>query len=142
MVKEAVTLFKQMRPELRAEYNQIYILIKIPLVSAASSVEAEPSFSTLRRLKTWLRTAMSEILLNTIVICYVHRDDIDNIDLMLLMREFISRSDYTKLTFHIICVVHLTYVYIHISFSMHMYVCVCVCVCVRARARASVCECV
>ena len=51
-VSEAVTFRQQMIPEVRAEYPQVCQLVRLLLVSPASSAEAERSFSALRRLKT------------------------------------------------------------------------------------------
>lgn len=48
----------------------IHILATLP-VSVAT---AERSFSTLRRLKTWLRTRMVEERLNGLALMYIHRD--------------------------------------------------------------------
>ena len=44
-----------MLPKVRAEYERVG-----QLVSPASSVQAEHSFSELRRLKTWLRTSLCQ----------------------------------------------------------------------------------
>ena len=41
-------------------YHMVCILVKLLKVSPASSAEAERSFNALRRLKTWLRTTMTE----------------------------------------------------------------------------------
>ena len=53
-VKEAVSVFKEMSPEMRGLFDQVETLIRLLLVVPASTAEAERSFSSLRRLKTWL----------------------------------------------------------------------------------------
>jgi hypothetical protein len=49
-VAQAVVELKNMLPEVQAEFPQVTTLLKLPLVSPASSAEAERSFSALRRL--------------------------------------------------------------------------------------------
>jgi hypothetical protein len=76
----------------------ICVLVRLLIVSPASS-EAERSFSALRRLKKWLRTTtMTETRLNSIAVCHIHRVRIDELDVIPLMRDFISRSDQRRST--------------------------------------------
>ena len=53
----------------------------------------ERSFSCLRRLKTWLRSTMSETRLNDVADCNVHQDRLDSIDINQLVKDFGARSD-------------------------------------------------
>jgi len=64
-LEQATAEMKQLIPAVRAEYSQVCQLIRLLLVSPAASAQAEWSFSALRRLKTWLRTSMSEVRLNS-----------------------------------------------------------------------------
>jgi hypothetical protein len=50
-LREAANILKTMVPEVRGEFHEIEK--RLLLVSPASSCEAERSFSSLRRLKTW-----------------------------------------------------------------------------------------
>ena len=82
-----------MAPELRGEYSDVEKLVRLLLTSPASSAEAERSFSTLRRLKTWLRSTMTQLRLNSVAVCHVHQEVFDVIDVRALMEEFISRNE-------------------------------------------------
>jgi len=46
-----------------------------------------------QRLKTWLRSTMSQTRLNSVAICSVHTEDIDNLNIEALAKEFASRSE-------------------------------------------------
>jgi len=61
--------------------------------SPASSAEAERSFSALRRLKTWLRSTMTQLRLNFLTVCTVHQELLDLIDVNALIEQFVSRND-------------------------------------------------
>ena len=85
--------------ELRTEYEQIEQLVRLLMVSPASSAQAERSFSALRRLKTWLRTSMSEVRLNSVAVCHTHQHLMDCLEIKPLMTEFASRSDLRRSLF-------------------------------------------
>ena len=52
--REAPDFLSKLSPECRQMLSQVKVLVRLLLVIPASSAEAERSFSTLRRLKTWL----------------------------------------------------------------------------------------
>ena len=63
-------------------YPNISIFLQILCVLPVTTAEAERSFSTLRKLKTWLRSTTSENRLNSLSLLNIHRDidiDIDEI---------------------------------------------------------------
>jgi hypothetical protein len=92
-LSDAVSALKCMPPELRAEYSEVEKLVCLLLVSPAASAEAERSFSTLRRLKTWLRSTMTQQRLNSLAVCHVHQEVLDLVNVDGLIEEFISRND-------------------------------------------------
>ena len=74
-------------------------MLKLLLVSPASSAEAERSFSALRRLKTWLRSTMTETRLNAVAVCHVHQQKLDDnnvISIKELMQQFVTCSEMRK----------------------------------------------
>ncbi|XP_068213365.1 zinc finger MYM-type protein 1-like [Palaemon carinicauda] len=73
-VEDYRKIFADMVPEVRRMFPQVEALLRLLLVSPASSCTAERSFSALRRLKAWLRSSMSQQRLNHLMICHVHRD--------------------------------------------------------------------
>src|SRR6218665_1707237 len=91
-VIEAASIIREMVPEVRGEFSEIEKLVRLLLVCPASSAEAERSFSALRRLKTWLRSTMTETRLNSVVVCNTHQDLIDSVHTQKLICTFISRS--------------------------------------------------
>jgi hypothetical protein len=95
-VSAAVALLQQMAPEVRAEFAQVCTLTRLLHVSPASSASAERSFSALRRLKTWIRTTMTEVRLNSLCVCHINKSYMDTIDLKQLMETFVSVNDNRK----------------------------------------------
>jgi len=82
--------------EVRALFGQVEQLVRLLLVCPASSCTAERSFSALRRLKTWLRNNMTQTRLNSMAVCHVHQELLDNINLCEVAEEFTGRSDIRR----------------------------------------------
>ena len=79
MLAQHLTVFREMEPNVRRMFPAVEMLLKILLTSPASSCEAKRSFSALRRLKTWLRSTMTQTRLNHVAVCHVHCDYLDGI---------------------------------------------------------------
>ena len=91
-VDECRLLFKEFVPEVRQLFPQVEKLLRLLLVSPASSCEAERTFSALRRIKTWLRSTMTQQRLENVMMCHVHRDLLMDLDSKLIAKEFINDS--------------------------------------------------
>ncbi|KYQ52445.1 Zinc finger MYM-type protein 1 [Trachymyrmex zeteki] len=61
-----------------SEYSK---LIRILLTIPATSCTAERSFSTIRRMKTYLRSTMGQSRLNSLAILHIHCDTTETLDL-------------------------------------------------------------
>jgi Domain of unknown function (DUF4371)/hAT family C-terminal dimerisation region len=73
--------------------SEIVRLLKLLLVIPATSASAERSFSSLRRLKTYLRSTIGQSRLNHLLLLHCHQDRLDQLDLHGPAQEFISAND-------------------------------------------------
>ena len=89
-VSDVTCVLLDMAPAVRNMFNQVEILTRLLLVVPASSAEAERIFSALRRLKTWLRSTVSQARLNLLAPLNCHSDVLDQLNLSELVREFIG----------------------------------------------------
>ena len=96
---EAAEVLRGLPVEVQGLFDQVEVLIRILLVVPVSSCEAERSFSALRRLKTWLRSTMAQERLNNIVVCNVHQERLDKLNIKIICQEFVGSSDTRKSTF-------------------------------------------
>ena len=83
-------------------YSEVGKLIALLLVIPASSATAERSFSSLRRLKTYLRSTMGQERLNNLLVLNIHQDLTDNLDLKKVASDFASLNDYRRTVFGLI----------------------------------------
>ena len=79
-------------------FSEILQLIKIFYTIPVTSSTAERTFSALRRLKTFLRSTMTQPRLNHAMTLHVHKERTDEIDLDEVANSFIHvnerRSNY------------------------------------------------
>ena len=77
----------------RIMFSEVCRLLHIALTIPVTSATAERSFSVLRRLKTYLRSTMSQQRLNHLLLLHIHKDRTDTIDLVSIAKEFISINE-------------------------------------------------
>ena len=70
--------------------GEIHKVLKIYFTIPVTTATAERSFSTLRRLKTYLRSTMTQHRLNNLFMLYVHKDKAEELDLKCIAKEFCS----------------------------------------------------
>jgi hypothetical protein len=61
----------------------------VPMTSAT----AERSFSTMRRIKTYLRQTMGQQRLNDVMLLHIHKQRTDQIDLKSVAQAFVMAND-------------------------------------------------
>ena len=77
----------------RSIYSEILTLVELILVMPATNATSERSFSALCRIKSYLRTTMSQQRLNNLMVIFIHRDSLDEMNLEDVADEFISAKD-------------------------------------------------
>lgn len=79
--------------------DQVIKLVRLILVMPSTNAISERSFSAMRRIKTYLRSTMSQGRLNAVMVLNVHKNRTENLDLMSVCKEFALKSDYRKSKF-------------------------------------------
>ncbi|KAK0155291.1 Zinc finger MYM-type protein 1 [Merluccius polli] len=87
---DAVHALKEMPPEVRGLFDQVETLVRLLMVVPISSAEAERSFSGLRRLKTWLRSTMTQKRLNGIAVCHIHQERLDSLKKQEIAQQYVQ----------------------------------------------------
>ena len=79
-------------------------LVKILLIIPATNATSERSFSTLRRVKSYLRSNMKQSRLNHLITCNIQKEQLDQLDLKAIANCFVhdkenrmNKLDYFKL---------------------------------------------
>lgn len=80
------------KPVSKTTLTELHKLIVLYKTYAMSSATAERSFSAMRRIKSWLRSRMSDNMLTNCMFAMIHKYRIDAVDIPEVMRDFISVS--------------------------------------------------
>jgi hypothetical protein len=98
-VSQIVEHTRTLSKEVQSYVPSVMALLHLLLLCPASSAQAERSFSSLRRLKTWLRNTMSQKRLNFVAVCHIHQTILDRIDTDALLKDFVQQSDIRQKIF-------------------------------------------
>ena len=79
--------------------SEIITICNLPLVNPATSAAGERSFSSARRLKTWLRSTMTQTRFSNLTILNTHKQRTDNLCLIDIANEFTALNDNRRKNF-------------------------------------------
>lgn len=79
--------------------EQVGLVLKLILVMPATNATSERSFSSLRRIKTYLRSTMTQSRLNHLLLLHVHKECTDSLDLQSIINRFIACCETRRNTF-------------------------------------------
>ena len=77
-------------------FSEVLKLLKLLFVLPASTASAERSFSSMRRLKTYLRSSMTAQRLNHVLLLHIHKDLAEQLDPYKIAKEFVCHNDRRK----------------------------------------------
>jgi hypothetical protein len=80
-------------PIIISMFSEVALAIRILMTIPVTTAAPERSFSSLRRLKTYLRSTMSNQRLNNVALLHCHKERADHIDLLEIAKEFIAGND-------------------------------------------------
>ena len=90
---EILVEMKRLRPEQRKLLEMVNRVCQLNLVNPATSATAERSFSMARRLKTWLRSNMTQVRFNSLSILNFHKSRTDQLNVIDVANDFASKND-------------------------------------------------
>ena len=90
---ELINYMKKLSSSQHQMFSEVVTLMKIVLVNPSTNSTSERSFSAMRRIKTYLRSSMSQSRLNAIMTLHVHKHKTDRICLEDVAKAF-SNSDH------------------------------------------------
>ena len=92
-LRVCLVTFRNLSADMKALFPNVETLLRLLAVNPASSATAERSFSSLRRLKTFLRSTIGQSRFTHCALCDVHKNILDTVDTVGLMRDFIASKD-------------------------------------------------
>ena len=98
-IQNIVKILSELSSSQRLAISSVWTAIKLLLVMPATNATSERSFSALRRIKTYLRSTMSQERLNNLMLLHVNKDKTDALELHQIGQDFISGREGRLRTF-------------------------------------------
>ena len=98
---DVLGLVKGFSPAEKTMLSEVMKMVRLLLVMPATNAISERLFSTMRCIKTYLRSTMLQERLNAIMLLHVHIDLTDELDLKSISNQFVCKLDYRKSKFPI-----------------------------------------
>ena len=96
---DIVVKIKELLTPERRMINKVISVCKLLLVNPATSASGQRSFSTARRLKTWLCSTMTQERFSNLTILNSHKERAERLSLVDITNEFADRNDNRKINF-------------------------------------------
>ena len=95
-VSTVINYLRKLSKEEKLLFSEFVTLAKLILVSLATNAVGERLYSTIRRIKTYLRTTMTQRRLNRPMILNTYKEALQNISLIDIANEFCRENDFTN----------------------------------------------
>ena len=101
--KPTLTTIKEyvisLSPAQRISISEVCTALKLIIVIPATNAVSERSASVLRRVKTYLRSTMSQLRLNNLLVLHAHKDKTDDLSIPSCLNEFVKGSEHRMSVF-------------------------------------------
>ena len=98
-LSDIVKFFKTLTPSQIELMSQVCKAFRLLLVMPATNAASERSFSTLRRVKSYLRSTMTQQRLNHLMVLHIHKERTDKIDIVSVANEFVAQREHRSSIF-------------------------------------------
>ena len=100
-MSDIITFFRSCTPGQLEVMSQVSKLVRLLLVMPATNATSEKSFSALLRIKTYLRSTMSQQRLNHLSLLHIHKNRTKNLNLVDVANDFVGGNDHRMHVFGI-----------------------------------------
>ena len=98
-ISDVINYMRSISDAKREFFGEIVKVCKLLLTMPATNAESERTFSGLRRIKTWLRSTMTQKRLNHVMLLHIHQDKTDSLDLKCVAQDFVNRNEHRRSVF-------------------------------------------
>ena len=98
-LKDVLTFLRTLSTGQRSLFNQVCKVANIILVMPATNAASERTFSTMKRVKSYLRSTMGQERLNHLMTLNIYKKEVSKLDLNIVANEFVQGSDHRNQVF-------------------------------------------
>ena len=93
-LRDCIQALQKMSATQKELLSEVCKLARLILVMPATNASSERSFSSMRRLKTYLRNTMCQSRLNHVMLLNIHQEKLDALSMDDIAEEFIQGNDH------------------------------------------------
>ena len=93
-LEECVKYLQSLSPAAMTFFSEVCTVVRLILVMPATNAASERSFSTMRRIKSYLRSTMRQPRLNHVMVLNIYQEQLDELDLTAIANEFVSCCEH------------------------------------------------
>ena len=98
-IRDVIMFMRLLSPSERDFLSEVVKILKLILLAPATNAVSERSFSSLRRLKTYLRSTMGGTRLQGLMVLHIHKELTDSINLVDVANKFVGKCEKRKKIF-------------------------------------------
>ena len=91
-IHDIFVMVRNMSKAKRVIISEVVTLLKLLIVVPATNAESERGFSTMRRLKNYLRSTMGDNRLDNLMVLCIHKESLGQIDMVKVFNEFVAKK--------------------------------------------------
>ena len=92
--KDIIEKFKSLSQAERSHFSEVVNLLRLLLVMPATNAVSERSTSALRLIKTYLRSSMSQMRMNNLMVLHIHKQNLDQVNMVEVANDFVTGSEH------------------------------------------------
>ena len=93
-LRECVAFLQGLSQAQKSFFSEVCQFARLILVIPATNAVSERCFSTMRHLKTYLRSTMTQSRLNHVMLFSINRERVDRLDIDAIADEFVQGSEH------------------------------------------------
>ena len=93
-LKEILTFVRNLSEGQRVFFSQVCLIISFIVVMPATNATSERSFSTMKRIKTYLRSTMGQARLNHLMTLNIYKSKLDELNLHAIANDFVYGNEH------------------------------------------------
>ena len=83
-------LFKSLPQVEQSHFSEVVYLLRLLLVMPATNAVSECSASALRLIKIYLRSSMSQLRMNNLMVLHIHKQNLDQPNMVEVTNDFVT----------------------------------------------------
>ena len=93
-LREILDYIHSLSSDARCFFKEVCCVVSLITVMPASNAVSERSFSTMRRIKSYLRSTMSQSRLNHLMVLNIYKEELGSLDMVAVANEFVTKNEH------------------------------------------------